>query len=119
MKGVFLDDIREPSHVTWLAYPRDIEWVVVRDAKGFRKAINTYLNDPSIYDLFSFDHDLGLYDSEGVEINGFHLARELFESVRLANSKMPTIVVHSKNSIGAKNILDVHSFYVKYANRDV
>ena len=32
LKGLFLDDERNPEDVTWIKYPDNIEWIVVRDS---------------------------------------------------------------------------------------
>ena len=34
IKGLFLDDERVPQDVTWVNYPKNIEWTVVRSYDG-------------------------------------------------------------------------------------
>lgn len=35
IKGLFLDDERVPQDVTWIKYPENVEWVVVRSYDEF------------------------------------------------------------------------------------
>lgn len=39
MYNLFLDDIRMPEDVSWVKLPKNIEWVIVRNYKEFRKTI--------------------------------------------------------------------------------
>lgn len=52
-KGLFLDDERNHQDVTWIQYPEDVEWTVVRTFSEFVRATSG-----QVFDLISFDHDL-------------------------------------------------------------
>ena len=54
MKGLFLDDERNPQDVTWMPHSdyHDVEWTVVRNFQEFKQQI---LEE---WDVISFDHDL-------------------------------------------------------------
>ena len=53
LKGLFLDAKRNPQDVTWVKYPDDVEWVVVRNSDGFFKKLPS-----ETFEVMSFDHDL-------------------------------------------------------------
>ena len=59
LKGIFLDDERKPTDVTWINYPDNVDWVVVRTKTefcdmGFKGC-----------DIISFDHDLAVDNFTG------------------------------------------------------
>ena len=35
MRGIFLDDERNPEDVTWIKYPENVEWFIVRTVLNF------------------------------------------------------------------------------------
>jgi hypothetical protein len=122
MKGLFLDDERSPADVTWITYPSNIEWEVVRTFYDFCISIET-----CDYDIISFDHDIqdfwkikkgelaghsvyGDYyhqeDSQG-EYTGKDAAKylvELYNFNLVPKEKPKYLLVHSKNPIGKRNI---------------
>ena len=55
--GIFLDDERWPSDVTWIDLPKDVDWITVRTTLDFQDAIK-YCFDGHFPEYFSFDHDL-------------------------------------------------------------
>ena len=69
MKGLFLDDERVPQDVTWVVYPKNIEWTVVRSYDEFFHEFHR-----GQFQVISFDHDiqvmksrLALEDAEKVQ----------------------------------------------------
>ncbi len=52
-KGLFLDDERVPSDVTWVDYLDKIEWTVVRTYAEFLEHMKM-----GVYSYYSFDHDI-------------------------------------------------------------
>lgn len=120
LKGLFLDDERNPSDVTWISYPTDISWTVVRTYKEF---CNT-LEDG--YDVYSFDHDIQDFHSVkkgdirgqsaygavyyekdmSVEFTGLHCLRELIEFKQVCTGfhKVKDVWFHTKNPIGLNNM---------------
>ena len=119
MKGLFLDDERNPSDVTWVNYydSDNIQWKVVRTYNEFVEAINT-----DSFDCYSFDHDLQDYEMRPMEPiqsafgevamelddvyqerTGADCARELLKIL----GKVEIFYIHSKNPIGSENILSI------------
>lgn len=108
MKGLFLDDERNPQEVTWVNYPENVEWTVVRSFSEFVKAATT-----QGFDLMSFDHDLQDF-SKGAEMTGYDCLKWLCNnSTYIPNCLLPQIVVHSMNPIGKVNILTYWKNYLE------
>ena len=107
MKGLFIDDERNPEDVTWVVYPENSEFTVVRNREEFQWAV---LSNPK-FDIFSLDHDLQDVDKfSGKENTGYTLLREV---VFLTHTKMPktTVIAHSKNPVGRVNIENMWKFF--------
>lgn len=115
---LFLDDERNPEDVTWVTYPVNSEFVIVRTYDQFVKAIEN-----NIFDYYSFDHDiqdyknlsthdliptcygmveLGRNDSK-FEFDGLRCMYYLTTQVN--NFNTDTVYIHSKNGIGAANMM--------------
>ena len=92
MKGLFLDDERNPKDVTWLSYPLDVDWTVVRTYGEFEMAI--LMSD---FDIISFDHDIQDFDDRGNERTGYTCFLKILGYVMEDCMKMPEVVVHSQN----------------------
>lgn len=104
---LFLDDERNPEDVTWVVYPENAEFTIVRNREQFQYAALSN----SRFDIFSLDHDLQDWDKfSGKENTGYSLLCEL---MYLDSRKMPktTVIAHSKNPVGAKNIEEVWRFF--------
>lgn len=98
MRILFLDDERNPSIVSWLTYPKNSEFTVVRTAREFLAAVD----GSETFDAWSLDHDLGLdYDGE-VAPTGYDALKHALLS--LGHKAPKHVWVHSKNPIGAKNM---------------
>lgn len=129
MKGLFLDDERNPEDVTWnligsdVKYPSDVEWTIVRNSKDFIIEM-----EKDIYECYSFDHDIQdfwvqpkgtplaqtafgiVYAEEETrgEHTGYHCATHLQDHFMLGHGLKPKMFfVHSKNPVGAKKIYDL------------
>ena len=102
-KGLFLDDERNPQDVTWILYPEDIEWTVVRTFSEFVR-----VTSGQVFDLISFDHDLQDF-SKGAEMTGYDCMK-FFCNFREGT---PTMFVHSMNTIGKVNILSYWKNYLE------
>ena len=112
---LFLDDERQPHHVTWVALPY-ATWHCVHNFETFREAINLY----GVPKFVTFDHDLApehyeamlrenLYAPHdkadyGTEKTGYDCAKWLVEYCHQTNTPFPKFQVHSMNPIGAANI---------------
>lgn len=95
--GLFLDDIRFVEDVTWLNYPQDIEWIVVRNSVEFFHALCAY--DP---DVVSFDHDIQEFEGE-CEITGYQILKEMVD-ICMGVANIPQCFFHTQNPIGKKNM---------------
>ena len=131
IKGLFLDDERNPEDVNWellgtsRKYPDNIEWIIVRTRSAFQEACET-----GEYTHYSFDHDIQDFrtikkgtviadtsfgtiyqeEDEVVEHTGYHCAKDLKDYLEMwfdDKVKMEAFYVHSKNPIGAQKIYDV------------
>lgn len=108
MKGLFLDDERNPQDVTWLQYPEDVEWTVVRTFSEFVKAVTA-----QGFELISLDHDLQDF-SKGTEMTGYDCLKYLCtKSSYIPDCFLPQIVVHSMNPVGKANILSYWKNYLE------
>jgi hypothetical protein len=125
MKYLFLDDIRNPSDVTWIDIGRDVPWNVVR---SYNEAVNWVLEN-GFPNTITFDHDLGYeeWETDGTtgivvvtcateEKSGLDFAKFLIEH-DLDNSSMPadfTFTVHSMNPTGTRNIQLLLDNYIRH-----
>lgn len=135
LKGLFLDDERVPQDVTWIQYPDNIEWIIVRNMEEFAD----YIHNLS-FDIYSFDHDLQDYweikegQVIGHDINGAVYATEttarentgytilqsmLYDWQMLFNFEPKHLdkvkfFFHTQNPIGKKNMESYYQNYVKF-----
>ena len=121
--NLFLDDVRIPTHVTWVDFPRDQHYSVVRNYQEFVDLI-TLRGLPK---FVCYDHDLsdchyghGLsgddipYDSYK-EKTGYDAAKWLVDYCMNKGIKHPSYVVHSMNPVGKSNI----ESYIESYNKTV
>lgn len=98
MRILFLDDERNPSTVSWLTYPKNAEFTVVRTARELLDAVDGL----ETFDIWSLDHDLGLDEAGELAPTGYDaLVLALY---RLGHKAPQHVWVHSKNPIGAQNM---------------
>jgi hypothetical protein len=110
--NLFLDDVRIPTHVTWVEIPANQHYSVVRNYKEFVDLI-TLRGLPK---YVCYDHDLsdchyghGLNNDEipygsYKEKTGYDCAKWLVGYCFAKKIKHPPYIVHSLNPIGKKNI---------------
>ena len=121
--NLFLDDVRIPTHVTWVDFPRDQHYSVVRNYQEFVDLI-TLRGLPK---FVCYDHDLsdchyghGLsgddipYDSYN-EKTGYDCAKWIVDYCMNKGIKHPTYVVHTMNPVGKLNI----ESYIESYNKTV
>ena len=121
--NLFLDDVRIPTHVTWVDFPRDQHYSVVRNYQEFVDLI-TLRGLPK---FVCYDHDLsdchyghGLsgddipYDSYK-EKTGYDCAKWIVDYCMNKGIKHPSYVVHSMNPVGKSNI----ESYIESYNKTV
>lgn len=104
---LFLDDERNPEDVTWISYPDDIKFVVVRNYAEFI----SYLNENVMPSFISFDHDLADFNDarEGSykERTGYDCVKFLCNHFAESNKfieHFPETFYHTNNVIGKKNM---------------
>lgn len=112
---LFLDDIRNPEDVykymlndsnefvrlDALKYKNNEDWVVVRSYQEYV----FYILEHGIPSVISFDHDLADFSGiNGEERTGYDCAKWLVSVLMDNPTSFPNWDVHSKNSVGAKNI---------------
>lgn len=124
MYNLFLDDIRMPEDVSWVKLPKNVEWVIVRNYKEFRKTI---LNK-GIPEFVAYDHDLsdahydnyhsidangelGIDYDKFTEKTGYDCCKFLVNHCNKLDVKHPDYVVHSMNPVGKKNIINYVESY--------
>jgi methionine synthase II (cobalamin-independent) len=104
---LFLDDERVPTDVTWI----DIgpgPWIIIRDVETLIHIVRYNYKDIT---AISLDNDLGM-DSSGKKLTIGRKFLDWFEDF-VFNEKyqnniyLPTITVHSKNSVETKVMIQV------------
>jgi hypothetical protein len=103
--NLFLDDMRNPSDVTWIDYEgRDPRaFVVVRNYNEFVD----YIREHGIPDFVSFDHDLADIHYSGnynVERTGKECAVALGVICGSKGVPYPVYKIHSMNPVGVDRI---------------
>jgi len=114
--NLFLDDERTPKDV--LNYSDNqiyiqVPWFIVRNYDQFC----TTVKEEGIPNIVSFDHDIADFrriGNESVELTGYHCAKWLIDYCMDHNLELPeTVLVHSKNIVGVKNIESLFKTYKK------
>lgn len=131
MNYIFLDDIKHPYDT--YAYTKDtrylqLKWTIVRSYDEFVKTVKKIgLDNISI---ISYDHDLAdsHYDRENLpwsvdnqidyfsytEKTGYDCAKWMCDYALETKAKLPEILIHSFNHIGAKNIKHYIENFIKH-----
>ena len=112
MIGIFLDDERNPEDVTWINYPKNIDWFVVRTMSDF---LFTIYNTNEKY-CISFDHDICDYDISGKENTGYDCLKCLIDYCLHENKLMPKCYFHTKNIVGLQNMKQYYENFIKFFN---
>lgn len=112
LKGLFIDDERFPQDVTWIQYPDNIEWTIVRSFQDFNLELAHGDND---YQIYSFDHDIQSYIN-GREYTGYDCLKCLLSVEAMINNKLDNtqFFFHSQNPVGKKNMESYYQNYVKF-----
>jgi hypothetical protein len=131
--NLFLDDFRVPynenSFFKLDAYNligderyKNLDWIIVKNFGEFIKTIE----EKGLPELISTDHDLqdfhyyhyskyitftGKIDYEVVEGTGYECIKWLIQYIDNNNLKMPEILIHTQNPIGAENIKNLINNY--------
>jgi len=118
--NLYLDDFREPvDSFYYLGNPtyNILDWKIVRNYDEFVKMIQ----ENGIPETISFDHDLNYIDYERVanyddnpEKTGYHCAKWLIYYCIDNKLEIPkTILIHSMNPVGSRNIKSLFDTYKK------
>jgi hypothetical protein len=105
MYGIFIDDERNVEDVTWIEYPKGIQWYIINRAIDFEFFLSTCVIDDSLIDYYiSFDHDIQSYDFNSNEITGYDLLKQMCNAIMDYNLGLPTVYFHTQNPVGRKNM---------------
>ena len=99
---LFIDDERDPSFIGW-----DNSSLIARTGE---EAIDLIMSNPDI-DIISFDHDLGFGSLSGKEILDQLIDFELDTNNVGTIFGNKTILSHSMNPVGKRNILEKWNNY--------
>ena len=112
LKGLFIDDERFPQDVTWIQYPENVEWTIVRSFQDFNLELAHGDND---YQIYSFDHDIQSYIN-GREYTGYDCLKCLLNIETMVGNKLDNtqFFFHSQNVVGKKNMESYYQNYVKF-----
>lgn len=117
VNGIFLDDERLPTDVTWVEYPNNILWLVKNRATDFMSCISQTAREDFKNLVISFDHDIQSYTPEGTEETGYDCLKYLVNYlIELGVDKdgLPSVYFHTMNPIGKKNMESYWNNFVKY-----
>ena len=117
LKGMFLDDERNPEDVTWINYPESIDWTVVRSYDEF-----FYEFYRETFQVFSFDHDIQDYNHRGVELTGYTALKAMLDTFLTTTPELYTfpeqVFFHTKNPIGKENMESYWKNFCKHYKED-
>jgi hypothetical protein len=115
-KGIFLDDIRVPSDLSYYIPKEEItpylltNWIIIRNYPDFV----AYISKNGIPSIISFDHDLGLnIDSTEAE-SGYDALKYIVNLIiEQEHRVLPQVLCHSQNPVGKTNILSYWNNFMK------
>jgi hypothetical protein len=125
---LFLDDERSPNKVFWIDLPKNVPWVIVRNYKQFKQAIETR----GIPAFVTFDHDLAdehysmtsdeVNSSSYEEVVGTYQEKTGYDCLKWLVGKVlapigapfPDYALHTMNSIGKDNMEKYINTYKRY-----
>ncbi|WP_219929430.1 cyclic-phosphate processing receiver domain-containing protein [Sphingobacterium athyrii] len=115
-KGVFLDDIRIPSDLTYYISKEEIDqylltdWTVIRSYQDFV----TYISENGIPSIISFDHDLGINLDNTEAESGYDAVKYIVNLIiEQEHRVLPQVLCHSQNPVGKTNILSYWNNFIK------
>lgn len=106
MIGIFVDDERNPEDVTWIKYPDDIQWVMIRKYEDFLHIVRRHLMFYTPF-VVSFDHDLQDFVGDK-ERTGLYYLKSMcneIESMNMQTSYDISCFFHTQNPIGHENMV--------------
>lgn len=112
MRGIFLDDERSPEDVTWIKYPENIEWTVVRNSAEFTDKLWQLMKAGEEY-IISFDHDIQEFIGQ-IELTGYSNLKGMLQAVQDYGLVVPKCYFHSMNPIGKANMEAYYNNFVDF-----
>ena len=113
LKGLFLYDERNPEDVTWVVYPENIEWTVVRSYDEFFYEFHRHT-----FQVISFDHDIQDCNHRGVELTGYSALKEMLDTYLTTPPGLYTlpeqVFFHTQNLIGKENMESYWNNFCKH-----
>ena len=113
LRGLFLDDERNPEDVTWIKYPENIDWTVVRNYTKF-----FYEFYRGQFQAISLDHDIQDYNDRGVELTGYTVLKAMLDTFITAPHGLYTlpeqVLFHTQNPVGKENM---ESYWKNFCKR--
>ena len=113
LRGLFLDDERNPEDVTWIEYPENIDWTMVRSYSEFFYELHR-----SAFQVISFDHDIQDYNHRGVELTGYTVLKAMLDTFITAPPGLYTlpgqVFFHTQNPIGKLNMESYWNNFCKH-----
>ena len=118
MYGLFLDDERHPEDVTWIKYPANVNWVVVRNSKEF---FDLFCNLVSTGEEFavSFDHDIQQWCPIRGEVTGYTILKKMLNILQLDGLEFPMCYFHTQNPIGKENMECYYQNFIDFYNEEL
>lgn len=127
---LFLDDCRMPADCCNFMRNKTLyennDWIIVRSAREFKDLVSKKFTKREFPSFISFDHDLAdahygivapLFTPPNMEQTGMDAARWLVEFCMDNNLKLPDFEVHSQNTVGKENIINLLRNFTKIQNR--
>lgn len=121
MYNLFLDDLREINHVTWIDLPL-VDWTIVRSYSDFVKTIDkrgipkiiTYDIDLDDTHYKSYFNKSYLKDWPHFKVKcGIDCAMYLIDKCNESGVKHPEHYIHSMNLVGKQYVAHLIEFYNK------
>ncbi len=117
MKGLFLDDERNPEDVTWINYPENVNWTVVRKYDEFFHEFYR-----GTFQVFSFDHDIQDSNHCEGELTGYTILKAMLDTFLTTPHGLFTfpeqVFFHTQNPIGKENMKSYWKNFCKHHKED-
>lgn len=117
MNGLFLDDERNPEDVTWVAYPANIEWIVVRNSSEFVDKFWYLMKSGKDY-IVSFDHDIQEFYGKK-ELTGYTNLKGMLNAIQYYNLTVPKCYFHTQNPVGKKNMECYYQNFIDFYDEEL
>lgn len=115
-KGIFLDDIRSPSDLSYYIPKEEItpylltNWTIIRNYQDFV----AYISENGIPSVISFDHDLGINLDNTEAESGYDAVKYIVDLIIEQEPRvLPQVLCHSQNPVGKTNILSYWNNFMK------